>query len=97
MQDVGVVGEVVEQRRGEGGVAEDLDPAGEVEVGGGEQSAALVAVGAELEEQRAAGPRGRDSRTRRAGPGRTCARAPGSGAGGTPAGRAAAPGRGRPR
>ena len=40
-QDVAVVGEAVEQRRGEGGIAEDLAPAPELEVAGDQHRVAL--------------------------------------------------------
>jgi hypothetical protein len=51
-QDLGMVGEAIEQCRRERGIAEDLNPAREVEVGGDQQTAALVALGAELKQER---------------------------------------------
>ncbi len=50
-----MVGEAVEQGRGELLVAEYADPFGEGEVGGDDGRAALVAVGEDVEEQLAAG------------------------------------------
>ncbi len=54
-QDLGVVPEAVEQRRGELLVAEDAYPLVEGEVGGDDRRATLVAVGEEVEQQLAAG------------------------------------------
>ena len=54
-QDLGVVPEAVEQRRGQLLVAEDLHPLAEGEVGGDDRRAPLVAVGEEVEQQLAAG------------------------------------------
>jgi hypothetical protein len=42
----------LEQRRRERGVAEDLNPAREVEIGGDQQAASLVALSAELKQER---------------------------------------------
>ena len=50
-----MVGEAIEQRRGQLLVAENADPLGEGEVGGDDGRAALVAVGEDVEEQLAAG------------------------------------------
>lgn len=54
VKDVGA--EAVKQRGGQLFVAEDLDPLGEREVGGGDRGALLVAVGEQVEEQFAASP-----------------------------------------
>ena len=49
--DVGVVDDSVDHRRGDGGLAEDLSPAGERQVGGQDDRGLLVSGGDELEEQ----------------------------------------------
>ena len=51
-QDLCMVREAIEQRRRERGVAEDLNPAREVEIGGDQQAASLVPLSAELEQER---------------------------------------------
>jgi hypothetical protein len=52
--EVAVVGEAVEERGGHFGVAEDLDPDGEEEVGGDDEAGALVAVVDQVIQERAA-------------------------------------------
>jgi len=50
-----VVGEAVQQGRGHFGVAEDLHPFAEVEVGGDDQGGLLVELAGQVEQQRPAG------------------------------------------
>lgn len=54
-EDVCVVSEAVEERRGQPFVAEDLDPLGERELGGDDRRAAFVAVSEQVGEHLAAG------------------------------------------
>jgi hypothetical protein len=49
---VAVVGEAIKKSRGENRIAEDLTPARELQVGGDEHGARLVALGEELKEER---------------------------------------------
>src|SRR6266700_962394 len=51
-QDLRMVGEAIEQRRRERGIAEDLNPPREVEICRDQQAASLVPLGAELEQER---------------------------------------------
>jgi hypothetical protein len=48
-----MVGEAIKQSGSERGVAEDLTPAGELEIGSDEHRARFVALGKELEKERA--------------------------------------------
>jgi hypothetical protein len=51
VDDVGAVGEAVDDGFGEPGVGEDLRPFAEGEVGGHDQAAAFVAFGEDLEDE----------------------------------------------
>jgi len=55
LDDVAVVGDGVEQRGGHLGIAEDLDPLGEGELGGDDQGGALVELADQMEEERPTG------------------------------------------
>ena len=55
LDDVAVVGEPVEQRRGHLGVAEDAGPFAEGQVGGDDHRGALVELADQVEQQLAAG------------------------------------------
>ena len=52
-QDVGVMSQPVKESTGKHRVSEDLHPARELQVGRDQEAASLVALSAELEEQRA--------------------------------------------
>jgi hypothetical protein len=54
-EDVAMVGEAVQQGGGHLGVAEDLHPFAEVEVGGDDERGLLVELADQVEQQRAAG------------------------------------------
>jgi hypothetical protein len=54
LDDVAVVGEATEQRRGHRGVAEDAGPFAEGKVGGDDDRGALVELAAQVEEELAA-------------------------------------------
>jgi len=51
VDDVGAVGEAVDDGLGEAGVAEDLGPLAERQVGRDDQAAAFVALGEDLEDE----------------------------------------------
>lgn len=51
VDDVGAVGEPVDDGFGESGVGEDLGPLAEGEVGGDDQRASFVAFGEDLEDE----------------------------------------------
>jgi hypothetical protein len=51
LDDVGLVGEAVDDGLGESGVGEDLGPFAEGQVGGDDQAAAFVAFGEDLEDE----------------------------------------------
>ena len=53
--DVAVVGDAVEQGGGHLGIAEDLDPLGEGQIGSDDQAGALVELADEVEQELAAG------------------------------------------
>jgi hypothetical protein len=54
LQDVAVMGEPVEQRRGHLGVAEDGCPFAEAQIGGDDDAGAFVERAQEMEQQRTA-------------------------------------------
>src|SRR4030066_1821082 len=51
LEDVAAMGEAVQEGSGQAGVAEDLRPAGEVQVGGDQHRPPLVALGEDAKEQ----------------------------------------------
>ena len=57
LEDIAVVGESVREGGGHHGVAGDLGPFGEVEVGGHQQRSALVEAADEVEQELSAGLR----------------------------------------
>src|SRR3990170_4293904 len=54
-EDVAAMGEAVQEGSGQAGVAEDLRPAGEVQIGGDQHRPPLVALGEDAEQQLGAG------------------------------------------
>src|SRR3989337_4146690 len=55
LEDVAAMGEAVQEGSGQAGVAEELRPAGEVQVGGDQHPPSLVALGEDAEQQFGAG------------------------------------------